>query len=54
MTMHLTQQDRGQLSLHVEELESLDQPDFDDFVAGLGDGLAVVGLFAAGVGIAVT
>jgi hypothetical protein len=51
MTMHLTPQDTRELSLHVEELESLEQPDFGDFVAGLGVGLAVVGLVAAGIAI---
>ncbi len=54
MTMYLTPQNPGELSLHVEELESLDQADFGNFTDGLGVGLAIVGLVAAGIALGVT
>ena len=41
-----------ELDLAVEDLESLEAPfEWGDFWAGVGAGLAVVGLYAAGVAL---
>jgi hypothetical protein len=48
----VTVRDGGEMSLQVEELESLDaQDDWGDYIAGVGIGLAAVGLVLAGVAI---
>ena len=40
-----------ELALNIDELESLDALDFAAFAAGVGVGLGLVGLVAAGIAI---
>ena len=48
----ITDRDLGEMSLQVEELESLEaQDDFGDFLSGVGIGLGIVGLVVTGLAI---